>query len=1411
MTRKVEMKLEKNPVENANPISRLFFWWTVKLFKKGNRDGLTMEDMYAPLAHDESKGLTNELEKAWNDELKKSMRKKPNNIHDGNQIKPPEPSLIKAIFRTFWLKNLYIGLLLLFQTVILRSVQPIFQAQVISFFDSGDKNSTTRNETLGYATALIATTLGVTFIMHHTNVDSQQIGMRIRIACSSLIYRKSLRLSKTALDTTAGGQIINLLSNDVNRFDLLPMYFNYLWIMPIQIIVVGYIMWQSIGIYTLIGFGSLLLLTIPIQAYASILSGKLRASIAGLTDRRVQLMSELVAGIQVIKMYAWEKPFNKIVSQTRLAEIKKIHSSSNVRGLYTSLMVFTERTTLYVTLIAFVLMGNPMKADITFQLSSYFNILQMVVAICFPQALILFSEAIISIKRIEEFLLLDEISKSQDSNKLIKPASLTDSTKSSAKIGSAVRIELDKVSANWIVGQLPPTLCDVTLNVKPGELCTLVGPVGSGKSSLLNLLLQELPVSAGTVGLFQFENKKSIVFKSKHRFIQDNPEMTISYASQDPWLFSGTIRENILFGLEYDHTRYLEVTRVCSLMKDFQQFPNGDLTSVGERGASLSGGQKARVNLARAIYKQADLYLLDDPLSAVDARVARLLFNECISKYLHGKTRILVTHQLNYLKQADTIAMIDRGCIKHQGTFESLTKTNPEFNNLLNNMKSNDTESLGDANENHSPKKLSEEVNFSARFDKSRTSRISIRSQDSYQFLPYQEFTTAECNTQVDSETMESGRMSNKVYYRYFREGGNIIVLIIMIIIYILSQIATSGADYWLSYWINIETIRNKCENSAKNNCSVSEFEYKSMVNNTFFQSLSLLDSDGFLSTIYAVHIYTACIVGCIVLVTLRSFFFMHVCMNAGRKLHNHMFSNVLQATMNFFHMNPSGRILNRFSKDVGAMDELLPRAMLEAIQIFLVMAGILVIITSVNPWMGIPIVIMGTIFYLIRIYYLNTAQDIKRLEGIAKSPVFSHVSTTLDGLMTIRSRGKDVERMLCNEFDHYQDIHTGAWYLTIATGSAFGLILDLISCVFVTCVCYSLILMDPENTFGGSVGLAISQSLILTGMLQYGVKQTAEVQSQMTSVERIIQYTDLPKEGPMESTNPPPSDWPSKGDVKWQNVSMSYKAEDPPVLKNIELDIESGWKVGVVGRTGAGKSSLISALFRLADDGLQGKIIIDDLDTKTIGLQDLRAHISIIPQEPILFSETLRYNLDPFGKYSDNDIWEALREVELNDLTLDQWVTESGSNFSVGQRQLICLARALLRNNKILVLDEATANIDSQTDAMIQRAIRTKFANCTVITIAHRLNTIIDSDRVLVMDNGNAAEFGSPYELLIENSNSMFAEMVDQTGSIMAEKLREEAIKYHNERESFGTFDDDENQQMCDIDSSAIIDSIKL
>ncbi|KAG8041564.1 hypothetical protein G9C98_002857 [Cotesia typhae] len=1025
--------------------------------------------------------------------------------------------------------------------------------------------------------------------------------MRFRVACSSLVYRKVLRLSKPVLNQTPVGQVINLLSNDVNRFDQLPVYINYLWISPLQVAVIGYLIWRSIGIYTLVGYGVLLLITVPMQGYVGVMTGKLRNLTAKLTDRRIQLMK------------------------------KK---------------------------------ANP----------------------------------------------------------------------------GAVVVKLDKVSANWKFGQVPPTLSDVSLKINGGELCILVGPVGSGKSSLLNVLLQELPVGAGTVELLQFSNGETAEAQSKPGFSQDNPAMIISYASQDSWLFRGSVRENILFGQEYDKARYQEVMKVCSLLQDFKQLPEGDLMIVGERGASLSGGQRARINLARAIYRPADLYLLDDPLSAVDARVSRQLFEDCILGYLKGKTRILVTHQLNYLKQADSIIEMDRGTIK-QGSYHLLRDS--EFIKLLENVK-NETQSIEKSNE------PIDEIG---------------RPLESH----HTESATGLENTVAD-EVIGTGFISKDIYYRYFREGGGIAGVILLAALFIVTQVAAVGVDQWMTYWTTV-----KADQHCNRNSSVSQ-DVNHQSNFLVNATSPFFDSKGFLLTDIIVYIYLALLITFITLTMSRCYYLIKIGMRATRRFHDLMLTNVLQASMFFFNTNPSGRLLNRFSKDVGVIDEVLMPLMLQASLTLFNAAGTIVNIVVINPWMIILTVVAGLAFYLITICYLMTSQDAKRLEGITKSPIYTHVASTFNGLTTIRSRGMSVQFMLRNEFDQYQDINSGAWYLLIGSGSAYGFSIDVIACFFIFILCFSLILIDP------SVGLAISQSLTLTNTLQWGIKQSMEVQSQMTAVERVVQYTDIPKEGPIESSKPLPENWPSKGQIQWKNVYLSYKKDDPAVLKNIDLMIEPGWKVGVVGRTGAGKSSLISALFRLVDDGLEGQIIIDGVDTKTIGLQDLRSSISIISQEPVLFSETLRYNLDPFGKYTDKEIWDALREVELSDLALDQRVTEGGTNFSVGQRQLICLARTLLRNNRILVLDEATANIDSRTDALIQRAIRSKFADCTVITIAHRLNTIINSNRILVMDNGCAAEFDTPYKLLIEKPDSIFAKMVEQTGPSMTAKIIYEVTKFHQE-----------------------------
>nr|XP_046485751.1 ATP-binding cassette sub-family C member 4-like isoform X2 [Neodiprion pinetum] len=1373
-----------NPEESSNFLSRLFFGWSFPIFLKGAKRDLQITDLYDPLKSDESERLCNRLEREWQKELAKA--KESPMVGEGSKRKPKKkPSLTLALVRMFWFKFMLQGLLFFVYLMAVRILQPVIQGWVIAYFDK-DKNQISQNEAFIYAAELILLTLASIFLLHHTNLRTQEMGMCARIACCSMIYRKILRLDLASVSNTAAGQVANLISNDVARFDNLLMHLHYIWIMPLQVTLIGYVMWQFVGVASLVGIGAMVLQTIPIQGYFSNLSSKLRSKIAMKTDERIQLMSELISGIEVIKMYSWEKPFEIIVSKVRGVEMKLIGLTSYLRGIYASIMVFSERVTLYLTLISFALMGNHLTAEITFPLATLFNVLQMTCAIAFPQAIIQSGEAIVSLRRISAFLLLDEVRQPENSefvandgdqpvekhttSQLLESGKetemeslLLEKGKPDAKITSSatngakkvdiryehgISIELVNVAANWVSAQLPPTLCELSMEVKSKSLTVLVGSVGSGKSSLLHLLLGELSVGAGRLSYFTDEKNEKTRINSR--------DIRISYTSQDPWLFPASVRANILFGQPYDRKRYQKVTRVCALVKDFEQLPQGDMSFVGERGASLSGGQRARVNLARAVYRDADLYLLDDPLSAVDARVGRHLFEECIQGYLKGKTRILVTHQLQFLRQADSVIVLNRGTVMHQGTYEELAESTHA---ILTSQKSVESETVEEENE---------ETYDVGKHD-FRTRRLTSVSSE----RPSERSVSFEELQDIDGEEIATGSMSTKVYSSYFLSGGNICSLIILMITIVIGQLSANASDYWVTYWTNQNTRRAEIRaNETASNITSSKSETSIDFQQMFWDpDTEWYDQYGLLRSNIAVQVYTMLIAATVIFLSLRSLLFMKICMTASRTIHDSMFSNLLRATMRFFNTNPTGRILNRFSKDVGAMDELLPRAMLETLQVFTVMLGILVMVSIVNPWTIIPMIFVAALFYFIRIYYLKTAQNIKRLEGITKSPVFSHVSSTLDGLTTIRSCGVLVEEMLKQEFDHHQDSHTGAWYLTLGTATAFGFTLDLVSCCFTTFVCFSFILINDFP--GGSVGLAISQCLILTGMVQYGVRLSAEVVSQMTSVERVLQYTNLPKEGPFTTGSPPPDTWPSQGGLVMKNVSMKYNDDKPPVLKGLNLKINPGWKVGIVGRTGAGKSSLISALFRLTGDGLEGEIILDGVDTKSIGLQELRPRISIIPQEPILFSASLRYNLDPFDQYSDAKLWDSLQEVELGNSvpSLDFRVAEGGANFSVGQRQLICLARAILRNNRLLVLDEATANIDRSTDNLIQNTIRRRFADCTVLTIAHRLNTIMDSDRVLVMEGGRIVEFDHPY-LLLKDPNGHFSQMLQQTGKAMADKL---------------------------------------
>ncbi|XP_022822041.1 multidrug resistance-associated protein 4-like isoform X2 [Spodoptera litura] len=1356
-----------NNYMRANWFSKTWFVWMMPTFWRGYKRDLYDSDLTKPKESHLSDKLGDRLEKKWLEEIALASKQ------------GRKPSLLRAMTKAFWMSYAPSGIMFLIQALVLKPFQPVALSLMLTYWEPG---STMSYEQAVYcATAVIMMSLLIAFLNHHGTYSTQQFGMKVRIAACSLIYRKVMRMSSGALAQTTAGQVVNLLSNDVNRFDYAFIYTHFIWILPLQVVVVCYLIYLKIGYAAIVGVIGIVLQTIPVQSYMSKLAARLRMRTACKTDERVRIMDEIISGMQVIKMYAWEKPFEQVVALARKNEIKCITSASYLRGVYLSFMVFTERLTLYITLLSYSLFGFQVTADIAFPLAQMFNILQLTLAVQMPTCLSMIMESYTSVLRIEALLSLDEREdlrsvpdvdiaklvqmvdnrkknhnlsevdlrpntfKKIDEEGIYNPGfecnekGLLNSTLCPMPVNPDVGIMIQNVSASW-TDDGPVTLNQLNITVPKGKLCAIIGSVGSGKSSVLQLLLNELRSTNGKIYI-------------------SGP---VSYASQEPWLFVATVRQNILFGLPYNSKKYKEVVRVCALQKDFQQFPHGDQTLVGERGASLSGGQRARINLARAVYRQADVYLLDDPLSAVDAHVGRQLFDECISGYLRHSTRVLVTHQLHYLKAADYIVIMNNGSVEAKGTYDELINTGKDFAKLLSSSH-DENEDLKDIEK---PPPMSRRT--SARL--STTRRPSLCES------------TGGCEVaqEMEEEERESGSMGWRVYGAYLRAGGRAPPLIFMIVLLVVGQLSATLCDYWVTFWTNeVTTLKEAANNRTTKDYHVDRSP--PLDNGTFNLSsyfsgvnikpdLEIHAYIGPLDTAQYLYVYSALIICCIFFITARAFMFFKVCMTASRNLHNDMFHSMLRGVMRFFDTNSSGRILNRFSKDIGALDELLPRFLLECIQIYLVMFSILALNAAALIWTLLPTTIILLLFYTILQIYLKSAQGIKRLEGTTRSPVFSHMSATLNGISTIRSAG--AEQRLIKEFDRFQDIHTSTWSSYLASGVTLGFWLDFICVIYLTIVIVAFLVIDSKTIFSGNVGLAISQTLILTGMLQFGVRQTAEVISQMTSVERILQYTHIEREPKWDKgEKETPKGWPSRGRIQFKSCYMKYTPEDLPVLKNLNLVIESGWKVGIVGRTGAGKSSLISSLFRLAI--VEGEVLIDDVDTAYLALQELRSKISIIPQEPVLFSATVRYNLDPFNNYDDDQLWQALEAVDLKAAvpSLDFKVSEGGSNFSLGQRQLVCLARAILRANRILVLDEATANVDPKTDEFIQRTIRTRFADCTVLTVAHRLNTIMDSDRVMVMDSGRLVEFDHPY-LLLNNPEGHFTKMVKETSEKMSAQL---------------------------------------
>ena len=813
----------------------------------------------------------------------------------------------------------------------------------------------------------------------------------------------------------------------------------------------------------------------------------------------------------------------------------------------------------------------------------------------------------------------------------------------------------------------------------------IVGAIGSCKSSLLAAILGEMSLVEGSSRIYG----------------------KISYVSQIPWIFAGTIRENILFSKSFKKEKYERVLKACCLITDFRSFRAGDSTVIGEKGVNLSGGQKARLSLARALYTEADIYLFDDPLAAVDSTVARDIFQQCIGNegILNDKTRLLVTHQIQFLPEFDHCILLDHGKVQKQGLFDELLTTD-EVKKCYENQ------------QNHTNK---------------RKENHKRKDTDIYDDSSLNPFATIDESSIVREETSVEGTVSAEVWLKLFTSGNGWTGFLLWIFLLLLGQGIYDATNKWLSLW------------SSKSEVEQREHHYP--------------------------YIYLGLVIGTLMLALLRADYFFQIMLRGASVFHNGMFKGFLYSSLRFYESNPVGRILNRFSKDQQVLDESLPLTLFDTIQPLIMVLGSIVIIGMGNPWVLLTLVIIIPAFLWLRRFYVKTSRQIKRLESVSRSPIYALFSSSLSGLITVRAF--KVENEFVNSFIDKVNANSRAFFIFLCSSRWFGLRLDLMTCclTFFTAI---LSVALRKNVDASSVALGLTYSMSLADIFQWGVRQSTETENYMVSTERINEYCRIPSEpGLYKEESEPPANWPVEGKIEFERYKLSYRPELEPVLIDINLKIEPRDKIGIIGRTGAGKSSIFQALFRLTDKSTTGgKILIDGVDISRISLDDLRSSLNIIPQSPVLFSNTLRYNLDPFAHYADEQLWDALEAVQLKtkienlEDKLNTRVAEYGNNFSVGECQLICVARAILKPSKILLIDEATAHVDTKTDELIQRILREKFTNQTILTIAHRLNTIMDSDKIVIMDGGIIAEYGTP-TVLLTKQHQLLAGMDDDDESV--------------------------------------------
>ncbi|CAG8496995.1 12244_t:CDS:2 [Dentiscutata heterogama] len=1180
----------------------------------GYKRPLEKEDLYMLNDARTSKILTDKFEVEWKKETQKvSLGKK--------------PSLVKALYRVLGTKFFLAGVCRIVSDVI-AVLSPLILKLILNFvteaYTSNFVNGSQPPAYVGYllAVSMFLMQMCVTILQNLYFYFAMETGVLSRSILITAIYRKALVISGKARSLFTNGKITNLMSTDTTRIDFVCGYFHIMWAAPIQICIALGLLIVNIGPSALAGF-ALLVLVGPLQGKVMSLLARIRVKAAAVTDERVKLTQEILMGIRVIKYYAWEESFADALHKLRNREVSLVRFLLIIRAAISAFITFS-------------LTGGELTAGIVFSSLALFNILRLPLMFI-PMVIASVTDAYVSVNRINEFLQSDELSvlpeidpneqyaikvtdgefiwesappeeivnKSKKKKKKEKKSKKNLKKKDKNENDSSNNVANEKApedtsdtstaltpadSAENLENSKPFTpksqLRNVNVLIPRGKLIAVIGSVGSGKSSLLSALVGEMKRIKGEV-----------VFGGN-----------VGYCPQSAWIQNATLRDNIIFGLPFDEEKYRQVVKDCCLEPDLKVLPAGDMTEIGEKGINLSGGQKQRVNIARSVYYDADIVLLDDPLSAVDAHVGKYLFTQCIQGALANKTRILVTHHLHYLPHVDYIICMEE-----------------------------DEEKVSDEKENNKDQNIV-------------LSKGLMSTEEQYR-----------------------GAVNKDVYLAYIRNAGGMLLIPFVIFLLIMMQVTNIGNNLWLSYWSS----------------------------NTFNLSLGIY-----------IGVYCAWGAAQGIFSVICGIVFSYSGVGSAKKLHNNAIKRVLRAPTSFFDTTPLGRIINRFSKDVDTCDSLLSESYRMFLMTFSSVIGTFVLIVIVFVWFLIPLVPLLVLYYFAALYYRSTNRELKRLDSVLRSSLYAHFSETLTGLPTIRAYREQTRFLRNNET--YLDIENRAYFLTICVQRWLSVRLETIA-----------------------------------------------------------------------------------------NLLVFFA-----ILKGVSIDIMAAEKVGIVGRTGCGKSTLATSFFRFVEP-TSGSIVIDDVDISTIGLRDLRRNITIIPQDPVLFNGTIRSNLDPFNEHTDLDLWNALRRVHLvknsdptsekedsekseiiltvsdqtnnkqEPITLESPVKENGSNFSQGQQQLIAMARALVRHSKLIIMDEATASIDFRTDHLIQTTIRKEFEDSTVITIAHRLRTVADYDRILVMDAGEVAEFDAPY-LLMQKPDGLFRGMCERSGEF-AELMEIAKQKYES------------------------------